>query len=170
MERLGEYVKRAAANVDEGRGIVLYGPVGTGKDHLLHAVAREVVTRVPGTTVEWINGLDWYGEIRDAMGDSQRTEASLIRPLVNAGLLVLSDPLPAFGVLSQHMGAMLYRLVDARYRALRPTFVSLNVQDDNEADSRLGAPTWDRLIDGAYQLFCNWPSFRRPHREFRAVG
>jgi DNA replication protein DnaC len=57
---------------------------------------------------------------------------------------------------------MLYRAVEARYAAGKPTIVTVNVANDGEADLRLGAPTWDRLCHGAGKIKCEWPSYRQP--------
>lgn len=147
----------------DGRdGLVLYGPVGTGKDHLAFAVCRAAIEA--GKTVRWINGQSWFGIIRDAM-DTDRSEASLIASLTSCDVLCLSDPLPPFGVLTQFQATMLYRLVDARYSRQRPTICTVNVSSDSEADERMGAATWDRLCHGAYKLCCDWPSHRKPARE-----
>jgi DNA replication protein DnaC len=149
---------------DFEQGVVLWGPVGGGKDHLAFAVCRAAVAS--GKSVKWINGQTWLGNLRDAM-DTDRTEASLIAELARPAVLCLSDPLPPFGSLTQYQSTMMYRLIDARYTRNRATICTLNVADDGEADERLGEPTWDRLCDGAWKLFCGWPSYRRPVREIK---
>lgn len=143
-------------------GIVLYGPVGTGKDHLAFAVCRWAVKS--GRTVKWINGQTWFGLVRDAM-DTNRSEASLVSDLAHPSLLCVSDPLPPVGVLSQHQSTMLYRIIDARYAKGLPTICTINVASDQEADDRMGAATWDRLCHDAWKLNCNWPTYRQPARE-----
>lgn len=162
VNALREYLE--SGSIDLGEGIVLYGPVGTGKDHLLHAVAAECVGC--DFRVQWVNGQDLFGEIRDRM-DTTASESSLLANYTTAQLLVISDPLPPFGNLSQHQATMLYRLMDDRAARRLPTFVSINVADDNEADSRLGAATWDRMCDGVWKMHCNWPSHRKPVKEIR---
>lgn len=157
---LCEYIDRP----NRGEGLVLYGPCGTGKDHLAFSVAGKEA--YDGTEVIWLNGQDWYGQVRDAM-DEDVTEASLIYRISRPALAVISDPLPPIGNLTQHQATMLYRVVQARYQAGKPTIVTVNVASDQEADERLGVPTWDRLCDGAWKLFCNWPSFRKPAREVK---
>lgn len=162
VNALREYVETGC--VDRGEGIVLYGPVGTGKDHLLYAVASACIG--VEFRAAWVNGQDLFGDIRDRM-DSDKPEAKLLETYSGAQLLVISDPLPPFGNLSQHQATMLYRLMDDRAARRWPTFVSINVADDQEADERLGAATWDRMCDGAWKMRCSWPSHRRPVKEIK---
>lgn len=145
-------------------GLVLYGPCGTGKDHLAFAIAGQLTWE--GASVEWMYGQDWFGQVRDAM-DGDTTEASLVRYLCHPDITVISDPLPPIGNLTPHQATMLYRVVQGRYQSGKPTIVTVNVSSDQEADERLGVPTWDRLCDGAWKIQCNWPSHRKPAREVR---
>jgi DNA replication protein DnaC len=142
--------------------VILYGPVGTGKDHLAFAVCFAAVKS--GRTVKWINGQNFFGTVRDAM-DTDRSESSIIADLVRPNLLCLSDPLPPVGALTQHQATMLYRLVDARYSKGVPTICTVNVASDTEADERMGAATWDRLCHDAYKIACNWPTYRKPAKQ-----
>lgn len=168
QQRVVDHLRGYLQNLDENlaacRGIVLYGPVGTGKDHLLFAVLREIVKRRDDVTVCWKNGQDWFGDVRDAM-DSDTSEAKLMRGLTKVKVAVISDPLPPIGGLGNHMATMLYRVIDDRYNAQLPTFVSVNVKDSAEADERMGVATWDRLCGGAYKIHCNWPTYRKPFVE-----
>lgn len=157
VEALNRYI-----DADTWESVILYGPVGTGKDHLAFSICRTGLKA--GKTVRWINGQQWFGTVRDAM-DTDRSEASLIAELSRPDLLCISDPLPPVGGLSQHQSTMLYRLIDARYSKGLPTICTINVSSDQEADERMGAATWDRLTHDAYKLFCNWPSYRKPARE-----
>jgi DNA replication protein DnaC len=161
---LSEYAKSIEERCRKPEGLVLFGPVGTGKDHLAYAMAASAV--LAGLSVGWLNGQDWFGQIRDAIDDETR-ESTLIGRIAKPDLVVISDPLPPVGQLTQHQAAMLYRAVEARYSRNKATIVTVNVADDSEADHRLGAPTWDRLCHGAWKVFCNWPSFRRPAREIK---
>ena len=52
-------------------------------------------------------------------------------------------------------------VLDGRYRFMRPTWLSMNIASREEAAAKLGAPTIDRLAEGAVACFCNWPSYRR---------
>lgn len=157
ISALREYVAK-----DCPESVILYGPVGTGKDHLAFAVCRHAIDS--GKTVSWMNGQKWFGLVRDAM-DTDRSEASLVAEFTRPDVLCLSDPLPPVGPLTQFQATMLYRLVDARYSRGVPTICTLNIANDTEADERMGAATWDRLCHDAWRLSCNWPSYRRPSRD-----
>lgn len=158
-DALAKYCEQIRERHAKRQGLVLYGPVGTGKDHLAFAVARAAV--LAGLSVKWLNGQDWFGQVRDAM-DGDTSEAALIRRIAARDFAVISDPLPPIGNLTQHQATMLYRAVESRYAAGKPTIVTVNVASDGEADLRLGAATWDRLCHGAGKIKCEWPSYRVP--------
>lgn len=143
-------------------GLVLYGPVGTGKDHLVFGACWKVVCTHP-VTVRWINGRDLFGLFRDRM-DSQTTEKETIGELVAPDVLILSDPLPTTGALSAWQADCLYRLIESRWRQGKMICVTANVAGDDEAGERFGEATWDRICDRAWKAFCYWPSYRQPSR------
>lgn len=158
VETLTAYCREVAGRVSLGEGMLLFGPKGTGKDHLIVAVARAAIRA--GKTVRWQNGMDLFGDVRDAIGNGDN-EKSLISRLVSPDVLYLSDPLPPVGSLTEFQAAMLFRILDARYSRRKPTWVTVNVSSGTELDSRMGAQNGDRLRDGAIAIFCNWPSYRK---------
>jgi DNA replication protein DnaC len=160
VAKVREYAEQIDRQVGRGAGLILYGPVGTGKDHLAFSVAG-VAVRKFGLSVGWHNGQHWFGRNRDRI-DEGGSEDAVIREFRQPDVVVLSDPLPPMGNLTQYQASMLYRAVDARASCGKPTIVTLNVAGDEEADPRLGVPTWDRLKDGAWMILCAWPSFRKP--------
>lgn len=159
VQQLLDYCENARDRIADGVGIVLFGPRGTGKDHLAMAVARAVI--MAGKDVTWRNGMDLYGDIRDAMGDDGQSESSMITKLVRPHLLYLSDPLPVVGPLSAHQMNMLFRILDGRYSQRKPTLCTVNVASGTELDERMGPQNADRLKDGALAIYCNWSSYRR---------
>lgn len=144
------------ATIETGAGVVLFGPVGTGKDHLLMALAHEVAHR-QGIGTVWRNGVDIHADLKRADFDGSRPKDDL----AGCPILWVSDPLPPTGPLSGYQQLNFLGLIDARYSAIRPTWVSLNVADRAEAESRMGAQAVDRICHGALVLPCNWPSYRR---------
>lgn len=166
IARLGKYIENFKEHVAAGEGLVLYGPVGTGKDHLAFSIAGHMAWHGP-MTASWLNVQDWFGTVRDAM-DSGRRERDLISDISNPSILVLSDPSPPIGQLTQHQCSMLYRAVDARYTCVNKiTIVTVNVASDEEADNKLGAATWDRLCHKAIKIACQWRSYRSPKEEMK---
>ena len=164
-EAVREWASRWPERAANGEGLVLYGPVGTGKDHLAFAAVRHLVER-HGLSVRWLNGRAFVGEVRDRIEEG-RSERSLISGLTVPDIVVISDPLPPVGELTIHQADMMYRLVHSRYEARRVTVCTLNVAGDDEADRRLGTATWDRLCDQAWKIACMWETSRKPAREVK---
>lgn len=157
VAKLREYGELISVNVSEGRGIVFFGPKGTGKDHLMVAMLRCAVDSE--IDVAWENGQDLFGNIRDRM-DGDASESSLIHQFAKPMILAISDPMPVFGELTAHQANMLFRILDRRYRKKLPTWVTMNAKDGADAEKRMGGQLVDRLRDGALVVSCNWASYR----------
>ncbi len=140
---------------------MLFGPKGTGKDHLLVALCRAAI--VAGKYVLWQNGMDLFGDIRDRM-DTADSERALINRLVAPDVLYLSDPVPPLGNLTEFQSSMMFRILDGRYSRRKPTWCSVNASKGAELESRMGPQNVDRLRDGALSIHCDWPSYRAVSR------
>lgn len=158
VERLMRYQDDIRENVRGGVNLLLLGPPGTGKDHLLVGLMRTAIVE-HGMRVEWVNGMDWFGRVRDSM-DSGESEKHVLGELVAPDVLVLSDPVPPLGELTDFQRIMLYRVIDGRYRNMRPTWVTANMLGREDAENRLGPQTNDRLRDGGIVMWCGWTSHR----------
>jgi len=158
IETLTAYRSSIAERIREGEGLILFGPKGTGKDHLLCGLVRSVISAEK--SIQWANGLDLFGDIRDGMTNGD-TERSLIDKLTTPDVLYLSDPLPITGPLSPHQANVIFRILDKRYANRRPTWVSVNVTGGAELEERIGPQNADRLRDGAIAIHCNWNSNRK---------
>lgn len=159
VDALREYAQDMPAEVERGAGIILYGPSGSGKDHLLSAMARVAILH-HGLTVRWENGADLFGEARDRISDD-RPEAEWITKFATPDILYISDPLPPSGGLTTFQTSLLQRILDRRLRWLKPTWVSMNVASSAQADKEMGAALVDRLKPGAVVAYCKWPSHRK---------
>ncbi len=163
VKRLSTFTDDMPAAMETGGGLLLSGPVGTGKDHFLVALARVAICRY-GYSVRWISGMDLCGAFRDqiTIGATEREELAKYR---TPDILIISDPLPIWGSLTEYQAGVLYRIIDYRVNNLRPTWCSFNCTGEPEAVKRLGAATVDRLRDGAVTIACDWPSYRKPQNE-----
>jgi DNA replication protein DnaC len=160
LSRLRDYETRMPGFVAEGVGLWLRGPVGTGKDHCLTALARLATFRHE-LSVKWSTGADIFVAFRDAMRRDE-SEAHLIESFTAAEILYISDPLPPSGDLTGYQSNILFAIADARNTHKRPTWITTNAADDADEGDRLGYATCDRLKQDAIILSCNWPSYRRP--------
>lgn len=159
------YAMHALDHHRNGAGLMLYGPRGTGKDHLLVATAYHVIKEV-GLQVHWENGVDLFAEVRRAVGnESKHSVESIVRMLAWRDVLAISDPVPPSGALTEFQQEFLVRVIDRRYSNRLPTWITVNVNNRGELDARLSAPIADRLIEGATTMYCNWPTYRKTIRE-----
>ena len=144
-------------------GLVLAGPVGAGKDHLAFAATLDVILR-HGVSARWVSVRDMFGRIRDGFSNDT-SERRILQEYVAPQVLILSDPFLAGVTLTTWQADFMFRLVDQRWREMRATVVTCNIVSDEDAISRIGAATWNRITDGAMVVWCNLPSYRRPAKE-----
>ena len=146
--------------VKRGEGIVFFGAVGTGKDHLQAALLYEAARL--GHSCRYVNGQELCGRLRGAIGGNG-SEEKIIAELTTPQILAISDPTPPTGELNAWRTEFIYRLVNARYCGLKSTWATINAAEPSEIDEKLSAPVWDRLQEAATLIPCFWPS----HREKR---
>lgn len=160
VSRLRDYASDSASRIAAGQNIILYGPKGSGKDHLATALAKECGVWSLAE-VHWVNGCDlldlFHAEVTSR---TSRLFPASVASLSKAKVLWISDPLPPVGQLSDFQQSAFFSLLDARYSNLRPTWITCNVASADELSNRLGAQSTDRLRHGALAIHCNWPSYR----------
>lgn len=162
IELVRDFGSAVVERTRTGRGVIFYGSSGTGKDMLQSALMRNACKL--GLTVDWINGLDLFGEFRDRMESKGKSEEAKFRALAQPDILAISDPLPPYGQLTPFQTTVLSRLVDRRYRMLKPVWITVNVASRAEAERRMGHSTVDRISERALLVCTDWPSYR----QFRA--
>lgn len=166
VEKCRDYVKNFGKYAQDGISLILSGPRGTGKDHLMVATIRAICfgfgPRQTGQRrrVVYRDGLTLFAEFRSAIR-SHTDEDRIVSNYVEPYLLALSDPLPPIGSLSEYERRMIHRIVDGRYRECRPIAATVNVANREELDARMTPQTADRLCDMAVAVRCNWESYRQ---------
>lgn len=157
VETIKEFLAAVTDHVKAGRGLILFGTVGTGKDHLLAACLFAAIDA--GFGVAWKNAQAIYEAARDQM-DAKGRESDLMRQFTTPQILGLSDPTPPAGDLSGYRVELLWRIADVRYRSMKPIWMTMNANSIEECQEKLSVPLWDRLQDNAVCVECRWPSFR----------
>jgi DNA replication protein DnaC len=180
-----EYADKMLGDVWCGN-LVIYGGVGTGKDHLAVSVCRilfENNWRPDPVSDEWGNARRGWGQegcygtteagtfrltsgsgllvdARDAMHAGRESRA--ISRYTDPTLLVMSDPASASGDgLTSFQSSFLTNIIDGRYRENAPMIVTINCRDREQMEGLVGVPLVDRLLDGAMTVACDWPSYRK---------
>lgn len=157
VETVKEFLANVKEHVDAGRGLILFGTVGTGKDHLLAACLFAAIEADYGAA--WSNAQSVYEAARDNMDQGGR-EYAMMRPFITPQILGLSDPTPPAGELTGFRIELLWRIADVRYRNVKPIWMTLNANSVEECQAKLSVPLWDRLQDNAVCVPCFWPSYR----------
>jgi DNA replication protein DnaC len=157
LKQVRELVGRLPEMVKNAENLILYGPCGTGKDHLVAALLYRA-TGDHGIHSRYVSGQDFFATIRDRMDAGQE---AYFKSLKTPAILAMSDLVSPRRDPTAWQIECLYRLIDHRYRDLKPTWVTLNVANAAEADESLTAPVFDRLKDNAHMIPCFWPSHRR---------
>lgn len=160
-----QYMRDFGHHVRNGTGLILLGPKGTGKDHLLFSTLKALVSRysVPAGKIVYRDGLALFAEFRRASDfKTAESEDVVVDKYRRPHLLAVSDPLPPRGMMSEFEMRCWLRVVDGRYRDQLPIAATLNVANRQELDERMGAQAADRLCDGAVVVMCNWASYRKP--------
>jgi len=114
------------------QGMLLYGPVGTGKTHLVVAALRYLVIRL-GVRVRFVEFHHLLADLRATFGDHGRAE-DVMRPLVDVTVLAIDELGKGRG--SDWEQDVLDELISKRYNAGRTTLFTTNYAVDAPEESR----------------------------------
>jgi DNA replication protein DnaC len=165
QKRFASFVMDFGTNVmqriDENTNLILFGPVGTGKSHMAACLGRQAAQL--GFGVKWENAKVLSTKFRDII-DSEEAEHTFISRYTSPQVLLLDDVVPNVP-LTGFQTDMLFAIVDGRWSANKPTWITANCASGDDAANKIGVSTWDRLRDRAMSFFCNWPSYRKARSE-----
>ena len=135
-DSMARYAEQFPHHRKTGQGILLYGPVGTGKTYLAACIANAVIEK--GYTARMAN-FDQIGKhLWDAAEKSQYMAA-----LMRYDLLVVDD----LGTerKSEYMQEIVYNVIDGRYRAGLPVVITTNLTQEELA--KPGEIGYSRIYD-----------------------
>lgn len=188
-------MRSVITDMTEGKlsNLILCGPPGTGKDHLLAAALNAMVQlnwwltgvtadeghadtgrhnmdyleqRTSGLPAPKIVAWTTGGKLSDALLDAMHagTKAKPMSAASQADLLCVSDPSGEAG-LTPYVATSWAEIIDNRYSGEKPTWLTINGTDRAQMITMLGARAYDRLRDGATFISCDWPSYRKTAAE-----
>lgn len=156
LNRAKEYSENVVENIVAGKNIVFAGNPGTGKDHMMMAIAKSVFDA--GSWVVRINGARLRQEVMDAMRDGKVT--SLVDSLTCREVLWISDPALSDDPASRFFSEIFYLIIDTMYCRRRPIWVTVNAMNGTAISKMVGAQAYDRMRDRSLTFICDWPSYR----------
>jgi len=142
------YCDHIAENLEQGRGLWLFGNKGTGKTTLAYTVARAALDQ--GHSVLSLNTVDLFNRLGESYRDGARwTTAEIIDGATNVDLLQLEDltaPRESEWIVEQ-----LYTIVNFRYESGKAILFTSDVPTGQAPDpgalaGRIGDRTFSRLV------------------------
>lgn len=171
-DSLREAQRRATVFIDTfpavDKGLLLRGRNGVGKTHLAVAILKAVVQQ-KGARAFFYETRELLKLVRDSYRDGDTTELDVLRPVLDADLLVLDD-LGAEKT-SEWVQETLGLVVNTRYSERRPTVFTTNLGNGTALDDlqsmrvQLGERTRSRLLEMCHDVEMDGPDVREfgPH-------
>lgn len=166
LAKIRAFADQLDRHVRDGINIVFHGPAGVGKDHVMFGLLRiailEAAPRVGA--VHWV-GTEMGRVARQTKAGSSGRVKTAVDPfegrVTDVDILAISDPVLAGEKLQFFELQLCHNLVERAYSYRSPVWVTINATKRAELDEMLTRPVADRILDGAFVVHFNWPSFRK---------
>lgn len=159
LARIKRFAEKLEDHIANGVNVVLFGPCGTGKDHLLTGLLRIVVMEfAEHIPIYHFRGCELAARAKEDRGTPL---SCTFGESPDKSILAISDPVLPGEAAKYYELQRLYELIDSQYQNRCPSWVTVNASSRDELDAMLTPPVADRLVDGAFTVFCDWPSHRR---------
>lgn len=158
-EKLSRAMKRYCDDYinfrDEGKGLLLYGSVGTGKSYYAACIANELITK--GYSVLMTNFARLTNEIQGKFEGKNEYIDSL-----NRYSLLIIDDLGAERK-SEYMQEIVFNIIDSRYRSGKPFIITTNLSaDEIKKTQDIGySRIYDRILERCFPIEIDGASRRR---------
>ena len=154
-DAMKNYVNKFTEFKKDGKGVLLYGPVGTGKTFLAACVANALLDN--GYSVLMTN----FASLTNTIQGMYEGKQEYINGLNDYDLLIIDD----LGTerKSEYMQEMVFNIIDSRYRAGLPMIITSNLTADElkkpqeVAYSRI----YDRVLERCHPVKVDGTSRRR---------
>jgi len=157
-------LKLAARLVDQfpvvDKGLLFYGENGVGKTHLAVALMKEAIRR-KGARAMFFETRELLKTVRDTYNNQvDETELDVLRPVLEADLLVLDD----IGAekKSEWVEETLGLIVNTRYSERRVTVFTTNLRDSDNTEPNSVALQLGLRIRSRLKEMCEWVEIAGP--------
>jgi len=155
MKAARNYVDNFKTFKKDGKGLLLYGNVGTGKTYVAAAIANALVDK--GVPVMMTN----FARIANKLQESFDGRQEYLDNLNKFDLLVIDDL--AAERKTEYMQEIVFNVVDARYRSGLPMIITTNLSMDTIKNSQSATDNriFDRIIEKCFPIEVKGKSHRR---------
>lgn len=154
-EGMLRYAKNFPHFLKEGKGLLLYGPVGTGKSFYAACIANRVIDM--GYTAKMTN----FATLTNDLQGMSAGRNQYIEDLNRYDILVIDD----LGAerKSEYMQEMVTNIIDSRYRSGLPMIITTNLSSEEikRPDNISFARIYDRLMERCFPQEITGPSRRK---------